>query len=150
MVAMVAAQTPTPVASGRFAATHRVNDATLVARPCSSQPLPDHGFGDANVSMSAMVVAVGLDVRPGGVPQPGTGELREPRVDQLGPVGGGPSDAMPASIAGAGLFLIVLRSTPGWPRPRAPRSRIPVGHDFGHIRHVETFSPSLAPRPRLW
>ena len=79
----------------------------------------DRGHGDPGLQLRDDVIAVRLDRRPGHLPQPGIGQLREPLPRQLRPLAprspAAPPGTIPAASAAARYLRTVFRDSPRLP-----------------------------------
>jgi hypothetical protein len=120
-----------------------------------AQPLMDRRDRHPRPQLDGDVVAVWLDARPGHLPQPVIGQLREPLGRQPPPillVHRRPTRRHPGRDRRGGVLAqgLAIHAQAGRQLVLRP-ARIPVGQDLDHIDHVEG-PPRQRPHsvPRCW
>ncbi len=120
--------------------------------PLIPQPLPDRGDRDPGLQLRDDVIAVLRDRRPGHLPQPGIGQLREPFARQPRPLllaHHRPARHHPGRLR---RRQVLAHRVPRQPQAAGDLvlrpARMPVREDLADIDHVERPPRHRAPVPR--
>jgi hypothetical protein len=109
--------------------------------PLVPQPLPDRRHPHPGLQLLCDVLVVHGDRRPGHLPQPGVGQLREPLPDQPVPLGLAlrrPARGDPGGDGRGHVLADRLAVHPQALRHLVQRpARMPVHQYLGHVDHVE-------------